>query len=782
MTVSDSADTDIAPLTRSPIFVLTLAFGVLVGAVGWMFATVMVRSTLAFGTDLRSLMSHLPEWLQDVPSLGASLGTIGVFAGLHVLALRRRSLRNLLVGYGAAASGAAVSFGAAVAIVAVSEPSIATRFEDPGLEAGRSLATDPAVAAAVAVLVVTRRSIEPRLRRSVYRVAPWWLLANFAARTDPPYVGGILDVGIGMVMASVIALAVKTRSLQATRSQIIEGMAHSGIRLRSAHPAAVDARGSRPWMATTEDGRHLFIKALSTEQRGADLLFRGIRWLRLRRTGDGPPEASLRRSAEHEALVSHHVRGLGIRTPRAIAVADIASENIALVYEAMDGRSLDKVPVEQIDDKILGEIWAMVTVLRAHGVAHRDLRLANLFLCANGEVALIDFGFAELASNRHLLDTDVAELLAATASVVGVDRALGAALSVVGSEVVGSACEWLHPLGLSSATRRAIGQRRLLAELRQTAQRSAGVAIVEYEPLSRLNLVYALGPAIVLVGGVVIITAVIGVDTLDALQRVRWQLLPVIAFLGIASIFASAMALRTAAEGRLRLAEAVTTTLAGGLPTGPGTGWSHRLATVNRRLGSLGLSEPTSVAISARWCAAGMVQTPVLIASVAAWSMRDARTPSVSIAIGVGVGIAYAAAQLLALSTAEWGREFISTLLDESRLTSPGAPRALAVLGWTSIASLLAAVAIVPAATATDMDIEPSLLILFALLVAAAREFLPSRRGIGMIEIVLFVVVGSRSSFTEALLVVVLYRLLAHWLPVTFGLVGRRTGWASRPT
>ena len=41
-------------------------------------------------------------------------------------------------------------------------------------------------------------------------------------------------------------------------------------------------------------------------------------------------------------------------------------------------------------------------------IAHRDLRLANVFLAADGVVWMIDFGFSELAASDLLMATDLA--------------------------------------------------------------------------------------------------------------------------------------------------------------------------------------------------------------------------------------------------------------------------------------------------------------------------------------------------------------------------------------
>ena len=64
--------------------------------------------------------------------------------------------------------------------------------------------------------------------------------------------------------------------------------------------------------------------------------------------------------------------------------------------------------------------------MRRHRIAHRDLRLANVFLADDGVVWMIDFGFSELAASDLLLTNDVAELLASSTLQVGPVRAVAA--------------------------------------------------------------------------------------------------------------------------------------------------------------------------------------------------------------------------------------------------------------------------------------------------------------------------------------------------------------------
>ncbi len=78
-------------------------------------------------------------------------------------------------------------------------------------------------------------------------------------------------------------------------------------------------------------------------------------------------------------------------------------------------------------------------------IAHRDLRLANIFLADDGVVWMIDFGFSEVAASDLLLRNDLAELVASSSLQIGAERATALALAAMGPDVLAGALTRLHP-------------------------------------------------------------------------------------------------------------------------------------------------------------------------------------------------------------------------------------------------------------------------------------------------------------------------------------------------
>jgi undecaprenyl-diphosphatase len=272
---------------------------------------------------------------------------------------------------------------------------------------------------------------------------------------------------IGWFAGGAVLVALGAPSRRPSSEAIADGLARSGLPLQSLEVASVDARGSTPYFGVGEDGTRYFVKALGDDQRSADLLFRLYRSIQRRDLGDERPFSSLRRAVEHEAFVALAARDLGIPTPRMRALAYAEPNAFVLAYEAVDGKSLDGVPPEQITDEVLEDIWHQLGRMRALRIAHRDLRLANIFLASDGKIWMIDFGFSEVAATDLLLANDVAELVASSSAVVGPDRATAHATATVDPVTLAAARDRLHLWALSGASRTALKERPgLLDDLR----------------------------------------------------------------------------------------------------------------------------------------------------------------------------------------------------------------------------------------------------------------------------------------------------------------------------
>ena len=246
----------------------------------------------------------------------------------------------------------------------------------------------------------------------VAAAAPWvarrwrragWTIVIITAFTRllgaPIQFDTLVAVLAGWTAGAAVIVALGAPSRRPTGRSIADGLASVGVPLSRLEQASLDARGSTPYFATSRDGSALFVKALGADERSADLLFRLYRRIQPRDLGDERAFSSLRRAVEHEALVALATRDLGVRTPRVVAFATAEPNGYVLAYEAIAGRSLDRLEPAELTDEVLARVWAQFARLRTHRVAHRDLRLANVFLADDGAAWIIDFGFSELAAS-----------------------------------------------------------------------------------------------------------------------------------------------------------------------------------------------------------------------------------------------------------------------------------------------------------------------------------------------------------------------------------------------
>ncbi len=471
------------PLVRSTVYVFRALVGLVLMLLGMVLLLVFENALLGVRADIATIQEAWPEWLGTSIGVGLAFVIIVAILGTNAFLLYRRKFRRWIMINVAAVAAILLGAVASNLVLAIAtSDALEKAIENVETE---GLGND-GLASVVAVLTVGSVWIGPRLRP--------WVLGFVAAAVSLSFVGGAIgvitlpfDIGVGILAGALVALTLKTRDRTPTIAELGSTLEQDRIRVARVERASVDARGSVPWFITATDGDELFVKTLGSDHRASDLLFRIYRMIRLRRAGDRQPFSSLRRAVEHEAFLSLAASAREIRTPQLVTVAEVGSDGMLLAYRKIEGRSLDTVDPEEISDEMLANVWRLVATLRAASIAHRDLRLANVFVADDGVPWIIDFGFAELAADESLLARDNAELLASTAAVVGPERSVAVAVDVLGKDGLTEALPWIQPLALSSATRTQLGKSEGYAHLRSIAASAIGVDDVKYARIERVK-------------------------------------------------------------------------------------------------------------------------------------------------------------------------------------------------------------------------------------------------------------------------------------------------------
>lgn len=426
------------------------------------------RALVDFTGELFAGLAAIPTWLVDVIVIVTRLLAVVALVGGLVIAVRSGGWRMV----GTACLGAAIAAVLILLLEAI-DPRSGTTSVTVSDSLGPLTAAGFPTSIGLGAVTAALTAAAPWLSRRARRIG--WALVIAAALNHflvtPASFDTLRAVLCGWLAGAAALIVLGGPSRRPTLGTVSAGLAVVGVPLVHLEQASVDARGSTPYFGATTDGQALFVKALGADQRSADLLFRMYRKVSRHQLGDERPFSSLRRTVEHEALVALAARDQGILTPRLVAFATAEPNSFVLAYEAVEGRSLDRVAPDELTDPILADIWAQVSELRRHRIAHRDLRLANIFLAADGRIWLIDFGFSELAASDLLLRNDLAELVASSSLKVGTERAVAAARAAVPAGELADAADRLRPWALSGATRTGLKQSPgLLDDLRARVQ------------------------------------------------------------------------------------------------------------------------------------------------------------------------------------------------------------------------------------------------------------------------------------------------------------------------
>ncbi|RKE19853.1 lysylphosphatidylglycerol synthase transmembrane domain-containing protein [Streptomyces sp. TLI_171] len=300
----------------------------------------------------------------------------------------------------------------------------------------------------------------------------------------------VLALLLGWTTAHATRYAVGEPVGSPSEAQIAAALAASGVR-----PDAVLAVGPSRYLVTQHGGPELDVHLLDRHAQASGLL--GALWLALRlRTAPRPLGLRpLRAGLEHQTLLGHAASAAGARTRTPVAAVELDADAALVAYRRIDARPFAELFGDHAEDGSaqptdaeLRDAWQQLALLQRRRIAHRSLAPETVLLDAEGRVHLVGLARGEIAASELLLRLDVAGLLAVLAVHAGPERAVRAAIEVLGPGPVGAALPLLQPIALPRATRAALGRHKELAgELRAEVQRRMPQAAAEPIRLERLR-------------------------------------------------------------------------------------------------------------------------------------------------------------------------------------------------------------------------------------------------------------------------------------------------------
>ncbi|MEE4421792.1 flippase-like domain-containing protein [Streptomyces bugieae] len=449
-------------------------------------ALVLGLATFAHGTtaglarDIGTGARATPPLLINLAGLTASVAVLIVPVAFAVERLVKRDGLRIADGVLAAVLAHGVSLATDLWVAESAPASIRVALTQPLANGSLSAPVHSYLAPVIAYMTAVGMSRRPR-----WRVAMWGVLlldafAVLVGRYTTPF-AIITTVLIGWTVAFGTLYAVGSPNVRPTGQNLLAGLRRVGFRPVSALRAEDTAnpennehadRGRR-YLVTLEDGPPIDVTVVDREQQAQGFFYRVWRRLSLRGINQRRSLQSLRQALEQEALLAYAAIAAGAHAPKLIATSELGPDAVMLVYEHIGGRTFDSLADEEITDALMHSAWRQVEALQSRRIAHRRLVGDALLVDRSGNIVLTELRGGEIAAGDLVLRMDIAQLLVTLGLRVGAERAVAAAVEVLGPDAVADSLPLLQPIALSRTTRATLRQ---LARERAKREREAVLA------------------------------------------------------------------------------------------------------------------------------------------------------------------------------------------------------------------------------------------------------------------------------------------------------------------
>jgi glycosyltransferase 2 family protein len=764
----------------SPGDVLRLLIGIGLSLAGLLLMSVGQETLRGFEEDLASGLARLPNRVEDgLLAVAQMLAAVVPVVVVGYLLIQRRF--TLLVQLVSAAVVAALAM--VVADTLLQDERLADLLErfDTGTGGifARWFPSSWYLAQAVAVVTAAAPWMTRRWRRAAWSAVAAVVVLRLAVGSAPT-LDVILAIGVGIVVGSLALLLFGSPNPEPQPDELAEALTRTGL-----DPVQVvrthDRTASPAYRVTDEDGRRLFVKLRTPDDRDADLLNRLYRATRFRDVSVTMPFNSVKRQIEHEALLLSMATRAGVQCPDVHGLGVTSGGSAFLVEALVDGERA--TPADLATPVTLTGAWRQVARLHRAGVAHRRLSTENLMVDGNGVPWLIDFDDAETAASGHELAKDVADLLVESALAAGPEPAVDAAVDALGPAAVASALPLLQPLAFSRPVRQRLKTNPgLLPALRTRVQSRTGAAEVELARLERVRprtLLIVIASTLAFYS---LLPQLANLDeTVEAFQGANWWWLGGLLLASAATYLGAAVALAGSVPARVPYFPALRSRVASSFTSLVGPASAGGLALSVRFLERSGVATGEASAGVALNTLGGLVVHVVLMFGFFLWTGRSdlggfslPDTKLVLIVLGILVGLVGAALLVrpirqrfiapafrsLGGAVAQVGRVFRSPV------------KVGALFGGTAVVSLTYVVAVLAAVEMFGGGLTFPQIGAAYLGAITIATFAPTPGGLGAVESAMIAALtGFGLNGGVAVSSVLTFRLATFWLPILPGWV-----------
>ncbi|PZT76521.1 MULTISPECIES: lysylphosphatidylglycerol synthase transmembrane domain-containing protein [unclassified Streptomyces] len=471
-----SGDEPLLPArVHRPSDLLRLLIGVLAVVVLFSVAAFAHGTTTGLEEDINKGTGQAPDLLIKLAGLVSSIAVLLVPVAFAIERLIKRDGLRIADGVLAAVLAHGVTLATDLWVAKSASDTVQDALTQP--QPGDAF-SDPVhgyLAPVIAYMTAVGMARRPRWRVVLWVVLLLDAFAMLVGGYTTPF-SIVLTVLIGWTVAYGTLYAVGSPNVRPTGQHLMAGLRHVGFRPVTAMRAedAPDSgdqsdRGRR-YLVSLEHGPPLDVTVVDREQQAQGFFYRVWRRLTLRGFTQRRSIQSLRQALEQEALLAYAAIAAGANAPKLIATSELGPDAVMLVYEHIGGRSLDALEDAEITDEVVRGAWQQVKALQSRRIAHRRLTGDAILVDRFGKVFVTDLRGGEIAAGDLVLRMDIAQLLTTTGLRVGPERAVAAALAVLGPDAVADCLPLLQPIALSRSTR---AQLRRLARERSQRERDA---------------------------------------------------------------------------------------------------------------------------------------------------------------------------------------------------------------------------------------------------------------------------------------------------------------------
>jgi uncharacterized membrane protein YbhN (UPF0104 family) len=721
-------------------------------------------------------------WLVTVVYQAGSFGVVIVLVAAALLARRWEIARDI----GLSAAGTAAVCGILIAV-------LGSRGGRPGgIVIDGYYMSFPVLQIALFMAVATAGL--PYLARGVQRIIEIFIaLVALASAVGghglPLNVLGSLVIGWGMtaVVRLVFGSPLGLPSAEDVRLLLEE----FGICSADVRPVTRQVWGVAKFEATeirqTDTPGRLGIAVYGRDAADARLLTKAGRFLLYRDSGPSLTISRLQQ-VEHEAYVTMRAGLADTAVPEIVEAGTAGpSKDALLVFRMPPGTALSDTDAAEISEATLDDLYRQLLTLRrariAHGAISGDAVLVDP---AAGTVALADFRNASVRASPDQLDRDLAGAIAATAVVVGAERAADVAARCLKPQMLAGALRQLQKPALDPLLVRSLrGRRDLLPEARQRAAAAAAIelpALAEPRRVSWPTLIMIIGS---LIGGWALIGVLIDVaGSFDTVIGADWLWVIMAFVLAQLAYVASAVESLGSVAGPLPLGRTVAVEVAKAF-SGLAGGAPAIFATRVRYYQKQGYDTPVALSSGAIMTTASWISTAVLfvVSLPFAWGSLDLEaTPQAGgnsklvwiilalvVLIGLVVGLALAVPRLRRLA-AEKMRPKVRDIWGNLKVVASSPGKLVQLLGGAFGRDLLVAMALSVSLRAFGDHLRLPILIVVITLAALIGGIAPSPGGMGVVEAGMILgLTAAGVAEADATAAVFIQRLFTSYLPPIWG-------------